>query len=448
MSIFSTNYDIVIERLCESYGKTYTDGFTKGWNSESFRDDVDIRLYKLHGSVTWSRSEKGRYSKNEIVLNQTSNSHTNIITGDLEIPLILYPGKKLDYSEPVFDTLMELKNSLNIAKYVFVIGYRFRDVHLRELFQNAAHHNREFVIILISPSAYSICKNKLEYLIDNKFSNESHERRSSLYSRVICLPYKVEKIMPYLKKEILDNLMVGDMTFKKNKEQKQRGEEVNWIQCLSYYAECEYIQRIDQIVNGLEWFDLEKKDWKATFELSFKTLISLAQSRNTELITKWNELFRRTTDAYSPTSLIFIPMVTPQEIRFEFKKNRYTCSIPHPDSLIEGLNNVISYLDKKEMYTGKSVILTDLKLSIMHLRAYFQFWINQKVKYSKYYEMRKSHKTGIDQLKYLVSQFLNENTEAKQEEVASRILCIEAFELRKIMDSLDKCINSYETLAI
>jgi hypothetical protein len=120
-------------------------------------------------------------------------------------------------------------------------------------------------------------------------------------------------------------------------------------------------------------------------------------------------------------SLIFIPMVTPQEIRFEFKKNRYICSIPHPDSLIEGLNKMISYLDKKEMYASKSVVLTDLKNSIIHLRAYFQFWINQKVKYSKYYKMRKSHKTEIDQLKYLVSQFLNENTEAKQEEVASSI---------------------------
>lgn len=157
----------MIERLCESYGKSYTDGFTKGWNSASFGDNVDIHLYKLHGSVTWSRSEKGRYSKNDIVLNYTSNSHTNIITGDLEIPLILYPGKKLGYSEPVFDTLMELKNSLDIVKYVFVIGYRFRDAHLRELFQNAAQHNREFVIILVSPSAYSICKNKLEYLRDD-----------------------------------------------------------------------------------------------------------------------------------------------------------------------------------------------------------------------------------------------------------------------------------------
>lgn len=286
LNIFSTNYDIVIERLCESYGKSYTDGFTKGWNSTSYKDDVDIRLYKLHGSVTWSRSEKGRYSKNEIVLNHSSNSHMNIITGDLEMPLILYPGKKLDYSEPVFDTLMELKNSLNTVKYVFVIGYRFRDAHLKELFQNAAYYNQEFVVILVSPSAYSIYKDRLEHLKDNKFRNELSDRISSLHSRVICLPYRVQNIMPYMKKEILDNLIMGNIAFKRNMEEQQREAEVNWIECLSYYAQCEYIQRVDQIVNSLNWFDLEKKDWKATFELSFKTLINLAYSRDAELIAK------------------------------------------------------------------------------------------------------------------------------------------------------------------
>ena len=37
LSIFSSSYDIVIEQFCESYGKTYTDGFTKAWERSSFR---------------------------------------------------------------------------------------------------------------------------------------------------------------------------------------------------------------------------------------------------------------------------------------------------------------------------------------------------------------------------------------------------------------------------
>ena len=84
-------------------------------------------------------------------------------------------------------------------------------------------------------------------------------------------------------------------------------------------------------------------------------------------------------------------MATPAEIRFEFRKNRYTCSVPRPDSLLEGLNNLFSFLDKKEMYIGKSETLTDLKDSIINLKAYFQSWTSQKVKYSKYYETRASH---------------------------------------------------------
>ena len=73
---------------------------------------------------------------------------------------------------------------------------------------------------------------------------------------------------------------------------------------------------------------------------------------------------------------------------------------------------------------------------------------SQKVKYSIYYEIQASHKPAIDQLKSLVPGLLSEGTEAKQEEVKSFILSIEALELRKIMDKLDICIENYVTSAI
>jgi hypothetical protein len=98
------------------------------------------------------------------------------------------------------------------------------------------------------------------------------------------------------------------------------------------------------------------------------------------------------------------------------------------------------------MYIGKSETLTDLKDSIINLKAYFQSWTSQKVKYSKYYEMRASHKPAIDQLKSLISRFLSESTEAKQEEVSSLMLRIEALELRKITDELDRRIKNYVNL--
>lgn len=53
LSIFSTNYDVCVESFCNDNGKNWTDGFNPYWNPhlEYRREDVDVKLYKLHGSV-------------------------------------------------------------------------------------------------------------------------------------------------------------------------------------------------------------------------------------------------------------------------------------------------------------------------------------------------------------------------------------------------------------
>jgi hypothetical protein len=129
LHVFSTNYDICIERFCVLNNKTYFDGFFDGkWGPVRFADralNKDLLLYKLHGSVTWSRDETGRYSRNEKAIIDTGHPQINLVI----LPLISYPGRKLEYFEPPFDLIVELKNRLNNPnlKYIFVIGYSFRD---------------------------------------------------------------------------------------------------------------------------------------------------------------------------------------------------------------------------------------------------------------------------------------------------------------------------------
>jgi SIR2-like domain len=80
LEIFSTNYDVCIERFCTLNKKRYFDGFEEEWNPKKFKDqkkDKDILLYKLHGSVTWSRSEKGKYTRNEIAIKNTEDAQIN-----------------------------------------------------------------------------------------------------------------------------------------------------------------------------------------------------------------------------------------------------------------------------------------------------------------------------------------------------------------------------------
>jgi len=57
MEVFTVNYDIVVELLCDLDNVPYSDGFQLNWQPSDFeRDGVRVRLHKLHGSVTWFES--------------------------------------------------------------------------------------------------------------------------------------------------------------------------------------------------------------------------------------------------------------------------------------------------------------------------------------------------------------------------------------------------------
>jgi hypothetical protein len=45
--------------------------------------------------------ERGRYTKNEIPSIDTGSPQINVVTGEKEVPLISYPGRKLEYFEPL-----------------------------------------------------------------------------------------------------------------------------------------------------------------------------------------------------------------------------------------------------------------------------------------------------------------------------------------------------------
>jgi hypothetical protein len=226
LHIFSTNYDICIERFCITNNKTFFDGFFDGkWDPDKFAINLnrDVLLYKLHGSVTWSRDERGRYARNEIAITDTERPQTNIVTGENEIPLISYPGRKLEYFEPTFDLIVQLKNRLNHPnlKYIFVVGYSFRDDHIRRLVQYASERNHEFILFLISPSAQEIYQTNLKHYKDIDFvsvfednasiteRNSNVTRNSSLIGRVIRLPYNFEKIVDVLYDTYLQKLCKG-----------------------------------------------------------------------------------------------------------------------------------------------------------------------------------------------------------------------------------------------
>lgn len=140
--IFTTNYDLLIELACEDQGVVVINGyegiFRRQWNHTSYDYDIGkattharnrrfepsarhIRLYKLHGSLSWFEHNGRFYEEPRVDSEKT--------------PLIIYPSR-LKYAQsirPPFDLLFRaFGTALDQATLLVCIGYSFADQDLNQ----------------------------------------------------------------------------------------------------------------------------------------------------------------------------------------------------------------------------------------------------------------------------------------------------------------------------
>jgi hypothetical protein len=126
IEIFTTNYDLLFEEAFEASRAPYFDGFTGG--REPFFDPVSVasndlpprwtRLWKLHGSLGWSSSEKG-----EVIRTGKSNA----------THLVFPEHLKYDQTQkaPYTALLDRLRAFLSTPDTLLVsIGFSFSDAHV------------------------------------------------------------------------------------------------------------------------------------------------------------------------------------------------------------------------------------------------------------------------------------------------------------------------------
>jgi len=147
-NIFTTNYDTIIETHIETKGKfnEFYDGFTysdsqrkKGyWNPEGYdKNDYKIKLLKLHGSIDQYIDKEG-IIKTLLEPYRLKNA-------------MIYPMREKEiYKDPFFELFTRLKTCLCSEKICAVIGYSFRDEHIKSIFFDAIKSNpgiRKIIVI-------------------------------------------------------------------------------------------------------------------------------------------------------------------------------------------------------------------------------------------------------------------------------------------------------------
>jgi len=239
--VYTTNYDNIIEQFCFQNNIDYSDGFELFWDLKNFeKKNIQLRIYKIHGSLGWYQTSSGRFIKIPLLLESNLNSNNKFVlhTGEEISDMIMYPMQKWERPGPLLDLIYLLKqrlNSLN-TKIVISAGYSFRDEYIRLLFIEALKSNKDLQLIIIAPSANETKKRLLK------------EFDKDLSDRVVIYPAYFEHTLSYLH-EFSSNLRQAVEIEKKCIEDEIRGYTHDWKTALYYYEKSLHFARIFDIID-------------------------------------------------------------------------------------------------------------------------------------------------------------------------------------------------------
>ena len=163
--VFTTNYDLIIEKALEASQIPFFDGFVGSYEPFFWQESIDqivhdhdmtknwIRLWKIHGSLSWFwKHGPGGVSQRIIRAGKFDNARV----ADNE--LVIYPSKeKYDSSrkQPFVAYFDRLKNYLLNGELLFIFtGYSFCDQHINEVIFNCLRqNNRLFCVVFFFQDA-------------------------------------------------------------------------------------------------------------------------------------------------------------------------------------------------------------------------------------------------------------------------------------------------------
>jgi hypothetical protein len=165
VEFFTVNYDLLLETALESLGVPYFDGFVGNLRARFRTELIEalpgaeaggmpsrfVRLWKLHGSVNWDRSDEQQIVRIGRPVPE-------------DLPAAIYPSDaKYEESRRVpFVVLQDrFRRALHAPETLVIIaGYSFGDAHLNEMIFDAATRceRSEFAVFSFSNLASDLCR--------------------------------------------------------------------------------------------------------------------------------------------------------------------------------------------------------------------------------------------------------------------------------------------------
>jgi hypothetical protein len=157
--IFTTNYDLIIEKSLEASRIPHFDGFVGTYEPFFWQESIDqfvkkydltqnwIRLWKIHGSLSWFWKIDPKTNAQKIIRHGKIDK-----IDDEKNELVIYPSKEkydLSKKQPFIAYFDRLKNYLLSGELLFIFsGYSFSDQHINEIIFNCLRQNNRLTALI------------------------------------------------------------------------------------------------------------------------------------------------------------------------------------------------------------------------------------------------------------------------------------------------------------
>jgi len=165
VKIFTLNYDMSFETAADRIGAVLIDGFSfsqrQVFNASTYDLDIVYReksrihseesfyskvfhLYKIHGSVSWSKDVSSMISKEKEAVSASEKA------------VLIYPNSskyERSYEMPFFELVNRFQNALRKENTtLLVMGYSFNDDHINRILRESVKSNANLEVFIVKPT--------------------------------------------------------------------------------------------------------------------------------------------------------------------------------------------------------------------------------------------------------------------------------------------------------
>jgi len=292
-------------------------------------------------------------------------------------------------------------------------------IHAREIYR---HKLKDYEIPEISHAFSS----------DFEYEDFDAAARSELAGRVVCLPYKFENVLPFLKNRYLKKLKEGLASESNLRDRENRGEPVAWESCLKTFVECEYMEKVNEILSRVDWNEYQKKNWHQSLEVSFNSLLNCLSSQNNVEANEWLKKLNNGFSTFGVEKLKLEVMRSPKEISLGFSLSETSHIgasqvIEKVQRLFETCEFKVSLLDKTR---SKKIKMVQKKIERFY--HYLLPWKTRDISVADYIQLRApKYPQLIDNFKKKYKKY---HTKYSEEQHTKTIMILKEIESKELTE--------------